>query len=178
MAAKTIRVQLAMPVAGHSRRFHPTPATSGLPRSTDLLGVGWHVSNVPATGLQTGWWYSIHLARHQSLQSREITISLCQLPQIVLFRSGRHKGSILAQRGRELLALFDRQICLLFDTHEGARLSRCPYRSALALNIFPCFRDRLFGVGGKLRVISGSSRQAPPSHNCRLHIRRRAAQLQ
>jgi hypothetical protein len=166
-------------ISSHQRQcvFFGRHRTSALPSGPAVLRTWREVRKTcTATALQTGWRYSIHLTRHQSLQSREITISLCQLQQIVLFGSGRPKGSILAQRGREFIALFDRQNCLLFDTHEGARLSQCAYRSALALNLAQCFRDRLFGVGRKLRVIRGSSRQAPLSHNSRLHIRRREAQ--
>src|SRR5665647_1413700 len=34
-------------VSGQSRRFDPMPITSGVPRSTDILRVSRHVSNVP-----------------------------------------------------------------------------------------------------------------------------------
>jgi hypothetical protein len=37
----------AMNALGHSRRFERLPTTSGLPQTTDILRVCWHVSNVP-----------------------------------------------------------------------------------------------------------------------------------
>src|SRR5438094_270371 len=36
---------------GHSRRFEPTAATSGLPRRTDVPRIGGHVSKVPTSDL-------------------------------------------------------------------------------------------------------------------------------
>ena len=36
-----------MPAMGHSRRFDPLPATSGLPRTTDIIRPARLVRNVP-----------------------------------------------------------------------------------------------------------------------------------
>jgi hypothetical protein len=44
---------------GDWRRFDRAPATSGLPRCTDILGVGWHVPKVP-------WTDTIRLPRRRS----------------------------------------------------------------------------------------------------------------
>jgi hypothetical protein len=48
IAAYRTAVRLGpMSETGHSRRFDRTTATSGLPRRTDILRIGGHVSKVP-----------------------------------------------------------------------------------------------------------------------------------
>ena len=68
----------------------------------------------------------IHFAQYQSLHFREAAIALCQSQQRFPFCSGRQNGGIFKQCCREGFALFDRHVCgwLLFDTHEGVRLSQ------------------------------------------------------
>jgi hypothetical protein len=51
---------------GQSRRLNPPPITSGVPRSTDVLKVSRHVSNVPAPEVTT--WLDI--ASQNALSSR------------------------------------------------------------------------------------------------------------
>src|ERR1700676_843527 len=69
----------SMSQLGQTRRFGHRPVTSGLPRSTDILGAGWHVSNVPAAEIATGYSASppsllqgaVHLVRPAWIVSLE-----------------------------------------------------------------------------------------------------------
>jgi len=47
---------------GQSRRFGRTRATSALPRWTDILRIGGHVSKVPTTEVQVGLLATCFLA--------------------------------------------------------------------------------------------------------------------
>ena len=47
VSAISVCFDFDMSAKGHSRRFDWATATSGLPRGTDIFGIGLHVSKVP-----------------------------------------------------------------------------------------------------------------------------------